>query len=457
MIRKVIFILIFFPLVLSSDAAGDKANRDVRINVLVLLDASFSMKEKWNTRTKFEIAADQMVEIIGESFRDNPEKHFAFRVFGNNSGMKESDCFDTELLIDFGQRNLDSISAALKNVHPKGWSPISLSIEKAARDFTGRDQEINALIFITDGGETCGGDPCAAAKILHESGVVTLPFVVGLGRSIHLVEDVGCIGEYQMVGSEEKLRDGLNKIMDRIDLQTTAQVYFLDAMGNRNETNIPFSFKRRISRMEKNNFVHALSDNKMSDTITLSAIGDYELIAHTTPEIIRSGIHLVEDKHNTVLLEAERGELELKLLGDRGFADFECIIRNPSSNEILNVQPFNSSTTYLAGSYDLEITSFPRIYMKNVEIGGGEKEIISVSRSGHILIKNKKPLYSSVYRVIEKKVEKVRELYKIEGSNSYMLQPGRYILIYNYEKDKPNSTKEYEFNIEAGRVTTIQL
>jgi Ca-activated chloride channel family protein len=43
-------------------------------------------------------------------------------------------------------------------------SPIAYSILQGAGDFPDDARSLNSIILITDGEETCGGDPCKVSK-----------------------------------------------------------------------------------------------------------------------------------------------------------------------------------------------------------------------------------------------------------------------------------------------------
>lgn len=72
--------------------------------------------------------------------------------------------------------------AALRTqFRPTGWTPVEGALDEAGRAFEGREDQINRVVLVTDGIETCGGDPVAAAERLHSSGVGLQIDVVGFG------------------------------------------------------------------------------------------------------------------------------------------------------------------------------------------------------------------------------------------------------------------------------------
>ena len=47
---------------------------------------------------------------------------------------------------------------------PRGQTPLTYSLEQAAQDFGATSDEERVIILVSDGEETCGGDPAAAAR-----------------------------------------------------------------------------------------------------------------------------------------------------------------------------------------------------------------------------------------------------------------------------------------------------
>ncbi|MGF0352515.1 hypothetical protein ACQJNT_22270, partial [Bacillus licheniformis] len=62
---------------------------------------------------------------------------------------------------------------------PTGWSPIAKSLYDVKDDLADKDGT-NYVYIVTDGEETCGGDPVQAAKDLRKSNINTIVNIVGL-------------------------------------------------------------------------------------------------------------------------------------------------------------------------------------------------------------------------------------------------------------------------------------
>jgi hypothetical protein len=104
-----------------------------------------------------------------EAFVDklDPGVRIGFRVYGHRAPTKAKDCKDTELMVGFGpaSANRDAILAHARGVEAQGYTPITYVITLAAGD-VGKEPGEHVVVLVSDGKETCEGDPCAAAKAL---------------------------------------------------------------------------------------------------------------------------------------------------------------------------------------------------------------------------------------------------------------------------------------------------
>jgi hypothetical protein len=95
-----------------------------------------------------------------------------------------------------------------------GQTPIAFALNEAARDF-GPLQNDRAVVLVTDGIESCGGDPVWAAHQLREQGIVV--HIVGFGLGNATDEDAASLravanasgGRYVTAGSAEELKVAL--------------------------------------------------------------------------------------------------------------------------------------------------------------------------------------------------------------------------------------------------------
>ncbi len=135
----------------------------VSADTIYLYDRSGSMDESMDSLRKIEIARD----AFNSAMRRMPDKlSVGFASFPADGGCGVTDSID--LRPAAGVRA--SLEKAVNSIEPAGSTPLALAIDSAGKMFT-KNKEINRIIIITDGIETCGGDPEAMARKWHNAGL----------------------------------------------------------------------------------------------------------------------------------------------------------------------------------------------------------------------------------------------------------------------------------------------
>jgi hypothetical protein len=147
----------------------------------VILDASGSMNGKLNSGEAKIAAAKQ---AVGELVKKLPDPTvLGFRAYGHQSPREKHDCQDTQFLVPFGplSKNRSTIDTQARGLIARGYTPITTVITKGAEDFPGNFQGERIIVLVSDGKETCEGDPCAAARALAKKNVKLVIHTVGFG------------------------------------------------------------------------------------------------------------------------------------------------------------------------------------------------------------------------------------------------------------------------------------
>ena len=139
--------------------------------ILILLDASGSMKENFDGQNKFAVATSLLQHVIDSIQLKNPNVQFALRVFGHQFPKSQRNCKDTKLEVPFAKGNADAISSKMKTVTPQGQTAIAYTLFQALSDFPSDSLSTNSIILITDGIETCDGDLCSVAEQFNKKRV----------------------------------------------------------------------------------------------------------------------------------------------------------------------------------------------------------------------------------------------------------------------------------------------
>lgn len=153
--------------------------------LMLVVDTSGSMDEPSGSGgTRMEAAEDAFSEVLGGVPDD---AQVGLRLFGGS-------CDDeTRLEVPVGPVEPDRLTSVIGDVEPDGDTPLADSIEAAAADLPADRRGM--IVVVTDGEETCGGDPCEVAGRLSDSGVDVRIDVVGFQVSTEAQEQLACIAD----------------------------------------------------------------------------------------------------------------------------------------------------------------------------------------------------------------------------------------------------------------------
>lgn len=107
---------------------------------------------------------------------------------------REGDCADIETLAVPGEADRATVVEQVKAINPKGRTPITAAINEAVEGVRERG-EPTTVILLSDGLETCGGDPCAAVRAAREAGVPMLLHVIGFDVGDEDVSQLECAAQ----------------------------------------------------------------------------------------------------------------------------------------------------------------------------------------------------------------------------------------------------------------------
>jgi len=141
--------------------------------VEIILDASGSMLQRIGSQRRIDIAKQSLTKLTATALPAGTP--FALRVFG-----REVDSCQTDLDIPVAPLNAAAVATRINALESRNnaKTPIGASLEKVIDDLAGVKGE-RLVILLTDGEETCGGDPAAAIEKLKRAGISTRVNIVG--------------------------------------------------------------------------------------------------------------------------------------------------------------------------------------------------------------------------------------------------------------------------------------
>lgn len=188
------------------------------VNVAILLDASGSMRGEIEGRTKMEhavLAIESFVSMLPSSV------NVSLQVYGHEGTGEEQDkslsCESTEVVYPLAPYNEEQFNSTLHEISPAGWTPLAASITKTYDDLESNasDGAENIVYIVSDGIETCDGDPVEEAKKLNESNVKAIVNIIGFDvddagqKELKEVAEAG-EGKYMTVTSQQEIEDFFN-------------------------------------------------------------------------------------------------------------------------------------------------------------------------------------------------------------------------------------------------------
>ncbi len=177
----------------------------------ILVDASGSMAAKVGGKTRMEAAKEAVMEFA-EQVPENAT--ISLRVYGHKGSNSNADkglsCDSTEVLFNSSFETA-GFQNALSQVKPVGWTPIALGLQMVKGDIPEGTDDV-VVYVVSDGIETCNGNPVQEAKNLVSSDIQTVVNIIGFdvdNEGQKLLKEVASAGngEFTYVNSERDLKN----------------------------------------------------------------------------------------------------------------------------------------------------------------------------------------------------------------------------------------------------------
>jgi Tol biopolymer transport system component len=196
-----------------------------RVFVEYILDASGSMLEDMDGERKIDIAKD-VLEAKASQLPSTT--NVGLRVYGHRVHYSDTEksCQDIELLVPPVRGGRDRVVDKLPSLEAQGMTPLSEAVIQSVDDFDHKDPfRYNSLVVISDGEETCGGDPCTMTDdLVKVYGIHFTLYVVGFDILDNPVaqKQLRCLAEktggvYIEANNRDELARALDEMWNTLD------------------------------------------------------------------------------------------------------------------------------------------------------------------------------------------------------------------------------------------------
>jgi len=246
---------------------------DTASSILMILDSSSSMSDVIEGQSKIAIAKDVITDLL-DNLPDG--MNVGVRVFGG--------CGRSRLVAPVEPLSRDWLKAQVMTIQPGGATPIAYTLEQAQGDFE-TIAGPKLILLVSDGMETCQGDPVEAAEDLIRSGYNLKIHVVGFD-----------------IGGNAEARQQLQEIA-----RTTGGVYYdaKNAEELRQALSLTAPFTYTVYD-ESGNEVYSgrLGENGAGPQL---AAGVYTVVIDADPPITLNGVIVQDQRTTTINVERSNG------------------------------------------------------------------------------------------------------------------------------------------------------
>ncbi|MDV3456213.1 VWA domain-containing protein [Sphingomonas sp. HF-S4] len=190
------------------------------VRVVVAIDGSGSMAGRIGGQTKLDLARDAATRFLDGLPSSVEASLLVFGQQGDNSEAgKARSCAGVDLLAPMSNDRA-RLGAAVSRVRAVGWTPLAAGLARAeallARSSTKGEQ---VIYVVSDGQETCGGDPVATAGRINGGTTRAIVNIIGFGlpsseaAALKAVSDAGG-GNFVNVNSRADYDQTLGRVRE---------------------------------------------------------------------------------------------------------------------------------------------------------------------------------------------------------------------------------------------------
>ncbi len=453
--RLALIVLLLLPVF--SGMAQKNAATPEKTRVLIILDCSGSMWDKWQSEPKIKVTQKVLLRFL-DSIHGLPDMEVALRVFGHLN----KDAYGTQLEVPFEADNRYKLQSKIKTLVPNGGCTAASALTNSLNDFPRDGKSRNIILVITDGMDDCGGNICEVARLVQQSGTVVQTFIIGIGNANDFQHKLDCAGRFSFLPSEEMLDEALHEVFFLSDQKAHITISLTDESHNPYEADVPVVFYDHLTHAVKYTTIYHYATGDPIDTLTVDPLLNYDITLFTKPPIHLSSQQFKSNRHNHLPIVAPQGSLRLHFENKRTqfeIPNYSVLIRQHGESKTLSYQPLNTTSHYLAGAYDIEVLTTPTLILSNVTVRGGADTDLQLPLPGQLaLTKLPTATTGSIFAYKNGSLQWVCDLNPESVTERIVLLPGEYQIIL-----KPKDATDYaavrtaRFTIHPAQQTGVNI
>lgn len=198
------------------------------VNVEMILDVSGSMAQVLDTGETRMDAAKSVLNAVIAAIPERDGVNVGLRIYGHEGNNTEAgqaqSCESSDLVVPVEGVEKGDLADEIDALQPTGWTPIGISLERAEEDFPDAGEGVtNAVVLVTDGLETCGGDPVETAAAILDGEKEIVTNVIGFaltGEEQQLLAGIAEAGDGQLLGAQNaaELNSALFTVLEDLEI-----------------------------------------------------------------------------------------------------------------------------------------------------------------------------------------------------------------------------------------------
>ena len=455
--RRLLLIALLATLALTATAAPQPAKVAERTRVLIVLDCSHSMWERWQSDTKIKVTQRVLLRFL-DSIAGQSEVEVALRVFGHLN----KDAYATRLEVPFEADNNYKLQSKIKTLVPNSGCTAASALTSAQGDFPQEKGVRNIILIITDGMDDCDGNICDVTREVQRSGSVVKTFIIGIGDAADFQQRPDCAGHFIYLPGEELFDETLHEVFHLSDQKARVTLAVTDEGGDFYECEVPVAFCDHQTHAVRYATIYHYGTEDAVDTLAIDPLTTYDITFFTQPPIRLTGRQLRAGRHNHVAVVAPQGTLSLRYENRRAaFTPPSCpvLVRSCEDGTLLAHCQMGAAMAFRTGRYDVEVLTQPTLTLKAVEVRSGSATDLQIPMPGQLALQKPQGVTTgSIFVCQEDGLRWVCDLDASQSGERITLLPGEYqVVLKPQDAADYASTRTADFAITTANQTTVKM